>query len=151
MFAPASSSVSLKEKLKLLTYQTLYNNVLNRLCAREVNLDYDFFTAHHPDQNGYQQEYFVTPTLYHCKGATGFQGLFNAGNSYLVIARFGQVIIMLEPEAACARNLPFIAILDNGFFKPVMGCAVTFWQNFMEPCQVPAGGNILAATALSYS
>jgi hypothetical protein len=151
MFAQASAAVSLKEKIKLLTYQTLYNNVLNRLCTLEVNLDYDFFTSHHSDHAGYLQQYFAQPTLYHCKGTGGFQGLFNAGNSYLVVARFGQVIIMLEPGAAHARNLPFIAVLENGFFKPLVGCAVTFWQNFMEPCQIPSGGNTLNSNALSYS
>jgi hypothetical protein len=151
MFAQASSALSLKDKIKLLTYQTLYSNIINRLCTAEVNLDYDFFTAHHPDHAGYLQQYFAQPTLYHCKGAAGFQGLFSAGNSYLVVARFGQVVVLLEPEAAVARNLPFIAVLENGFFKPVLGCAVSFWQNFMEPCAVPSGGNILNSQTLSYS
>ena len=151
MLVQAQNTISLKEKIKLATYQTLYNNVRNRLCAAEVSLDYDFFTAHHPNKEMYLQQYFDQPTMYHCKGAAGFQGMFNAGNSYLVVARFGQVILLLEPEAACARNLPFIAVLDNGFFKPVMGCAVTFWQTFMEPCAMPSGGNILNNQILNYS
>lgn len=151
MFAQVQSGVSLKEKMKLVSYQALYSSIRNRLCVNEETLSYDFFTAQHLNQLEYLQRYFNQPTMYHCKGDVGYQGFYGAGNSYLVVSRMGYVVLLLEPEAACARNLPFIAILEDGYFKPYLGDAVHFWQSQVEPCQLSPGGNVLPLSAMSYT
>lgn len=140
---------SLKEKLKLATYQTLFNNVRARLCSYEETLDFDFFSSFHPNAENYALMYGLQPTMYHCKGNIGFQGMFGAGNSYLVVARFGKVVLFLEPEAAVARNLPFIAVLEGNFFRPYLGCAVTYWQSYLEPLNGLQDVNVFQSNALS--
>lgn len=129
----ATHAPTLREKVRFMVYQTLYTNIKNRLCQYEEHLEFDFFTAFHPQSQQYGERYSYLPTTYHCKGDVGFQGMFNAGNTYLVVAGFGSVVLLLEPEAAFARNLPFIAVLEGNFFKPYLGCPVEFWQTKIEP------------------
>jgi hypothetical protein len=149
MFAQLNSPVSsLREKMKLMTYQTLYNNLLARFCVLEENLGHDFFTSFHEDASQYLQHYNTCPTLYHCKSGVGFQGFYNVGNSYFVIAGRDCVMLFLEPEAAVARNLPFIAILEGNYFRPYSGCHLTLWQNQIEQYN-HGGGNVLSLGSLS--
>lgn len=126
-------SSNLKSKIRLMVYQTLYNNIRNRLGRCEENLDYDFLTAHHFEASEYLVKYSVLPRVYHCKSNVGFQGMFNAGNTYMVVAGFDTVVLLMEPEAAFARNLPFIAILDGNTFRPYLGCPTKLWQTKIEP------------------
>jgi hypothetical protein len=151
MFAQLTSPVSsLKEYMKLATYQTLYSNLMARFCNTVENLDYDFFTSFHEDTSQYLQHYNTFPTLYNCKGSVGFQGFYNVGNSYFVIAGRDYVMVFLEPEAAVARNLPFISILEGNYFRPYMGCHLELWQNQIEQYK-PYECDTLQRSAMSLS
>lgn len=124
--------VSLRDKIRLMVYETLFNNVKHRLCQYEETIDYDFFTACHFNAGEYLEDYGMLPRTYHCKSSVGFQGRYSAGNTYLVVSGIDCVVLLLEPEAAFARNLPFMAILEGNVFKPYLGCPMTLWQNRIE-------------------
>ena len=138
----SQGSPSLRERMKLMVYQTLYTNIKNRLCQYEEYIDFDFLAAFHPHHETYREQYSFLPTTYHCKGEVGFQGIFSAGNTYLVIAGHDSVVLLLEPEAAFLRNLPFIAVLEGNLFKPYLGCPVEFWQTKIEPLSVVGNDQI---------
>lgn len=144
----AEGNFSLRDRIRLMVYQTLYTNVKNRLCGIEENLDFDFFMAFHPESHLYQTRYSAMPRTYNCKGEVGFQGMFNAGNTYLVVSGFDTVVILLEPEAAVARNLPFMAVLEGNFFKPYLGCPMQLWQTKIEPIAMGCGANQISAPML---
>jgi hypothetical protein len=131
-----------------MVYQTLYTNVKNRLCQYEEILNFDFFTAFHPQSHLYQEQFSGLPTTYHCKSEIGFQGMFNVGNTYLVVAGYDTVVLLLEPEAAFARNLPFMAVLEGNFFKPYLGCPMELWQTKIEPMTLNAPTPSLGVASL---
>ena len=133
MSLTTQGSSNLKEKIRLMVYQTLYANIRNRMGHYEESLDYDFFTAKHENAGSYLQAYSQLPRLYHCKSVIGWQGMFSAGNTYLVVSGHDTVVLLLEPEAAFARNLPFMAVLEGDTFKPYLGCPMKLWQSKIEP------------------
>lgn len=147
MFAQLEKPGLLKQFMKLATYQTLYQNLMARYCCHSQELGYDFFTSFHEEGSAYLQHYYETPTMYHCKGGVGFQGMYSAGNSYFVIAGRDYVLLLLEPEAAMARNLPFISILEGNYFKPHLGCHLKLWREQIE--QYDHGDNTSQLGALS--
>lgn len=121
-------------KLRLLTYRTFYENVRNRLCLHEEAIGFDFFSSQHEGGDLFLKYYQDNPTAYRCKlkdiwcgGPSGPE------NVYLVAAGREKVALLLAPDVALTRNLPFLATLEGNFFQPYHGCPTTYWQTHIEP------------------
>ena len=125
--------ISLQERMSFITYNTLYNNLLNRLRWREEIIDGDFFTKHHVCDQAFVQHYRDHPTIYHCNSRIGYIGKCDHKSTYLVVGGADRVVLLLSPEEAGLRNLPYLSVLDGNFFRPQLSSPTDYWQIHIEP------------------
>lgn len=135
---------AIQGRIRLLTYQTFYGNVRNRLAPVEEILPFDFLNSQHDNNEQFLKYYQDTPKLYRCLLNTGIDQPAGLGPSYLVSASSDKVVLLLEPEDAIAHNFPFLAILEGNFFQPYWGCPTTYWQTHVEPAP-PQVENVLSS------
>ncbi len=132
MFEEACGQSSMQEKMRILTYRMLYQNVRNRLCGQEEILSYDFLNGEH-DELIYLQRYKYQPMRYTCRERIGYIGMCILESKYLVVAGGQKVVVLRDPEQAVARQQPFLMVLDGKQFVPHLGCPTEFWQQYIEP------------------
>lgn len=119
-------------------YCTQYRNVLARVCGenKEV-METDFFVQCFNNTTAMVEHYRNNPTAITCVNRCWGSGM-DMDATYLVIGTADRVVLLLPPEVALARNLPYLAVLEDSFFKPHIGCAITYWNRFIEPHAFPA-------------
>lgn len=140
--------ISLYEKMRMATYQTLYDNVRNRLFLHEEVLATDFFTTRHLGEESFIKKHRDRPTAYKCNSKSVYTGNNTGECVYLVIAGIEKVVLLLTLKDAVTRNLPFLAVLENGLFRPYLGCIPTYWQTHIEPDSI-SRTTVLPTTAVS--
>lgn len=148
MLDSSDGPISLKEKMKYLSYQTLYENVQNRLCRHEEVSAVDFFTTRHEGSEQFVKKHRDRPTAYRCNSRGAFTGDVIGESTYLVVAGKEKVVLLLSPQDAMVRNLPFLSVFENGFFRPYLGCVSAYWQKHIEP-EPPRNANVLSTPNLS--
>lgn len=127
------NSGSLQERMIFITYSTLYNNIINRLQWCEEFIERDFFTQHHVCDELFIKHYKENPTIYHCNSRIGYAGKNDCKSTYLVVGGVDRVVLLLSPSEAILRNLPYLSVLDNGFFRPQIINPTYYWQAYIEP------------------
>lgn len=124
MFAQTQSPLSLRRRMIHMAYCTFYDNLLNRLSLSEEYLEEDYFTSLHEGGSAFLQYYRDYPTMYRRVGGQ---------SAYLVVGGVDRVVLLLEPEEAVERNLPYLAVLERGFFRPQLTDPIDYWQAHIEP------------------
>lgn len=124
---------SLQERMSFITYNTLYNNLLNRLQWCEEVIDSDFFTQCHACDQAFVKHYRDHPTIYHCNSRIGYINKCDHKSTYLVVGGVDRVVLLLSPEEASLRNLPYLSVLDRNFFRPQLSSPTDYWQTHIEP------------------
>lgn len=127
------NGVSLQEQMRHITYNTLYNNLLNRLQWCEEIIDKDFFTQYHTCDQAFVQHYRDHPTIYHCNSRIGYVRKRDHKSTYLVVGGVDRAVLLLSPEEANLRNLPYLSVLDGNFFRPQLSSPTDYWQAHIEP------------------
>lgn len=125
--------ISLRDKMKHVAYTSMYNNIRRRLCREEEMVGVDFFTTKHVADAAFVAKYRDSPMAIRCIGIAPFSGEALGEVVYLVVSGKEKTVLLLSPQDAANRNLPYLAVLENGFFRPYLGCATTYWQNHIEP------------------
>jgi hypothetical protein len=125
--------IPLHERMKFITYSTLYSNILNRLQWHEEIVDGDFFTKVHKGDAEFLQHYQKHPTIYHCNSRIGYIGNPSYKSTYLVVGGVDRVVLLLSPEEAHLRNLPYLSVHDGQFFRPQLVSPIDYWQKHIEP------------------
>ena len=133
MCEPTKNLSSLQERMSFITYSTLYNNLLNRLPWREEVIETDFFTQFHVNDQAFLQHHQDNPTIYHCNSRIGYVGRSDYKSSYLVVGGLDRVVLLLTPDEAQLRNLPYLSVLEGNFFRPQLTSPIAYWQAHIEP------------------
>lgn len=120
-------------RMGFITYNTLYKNLINRLQWREEIIDGDFFTQHHACDQAFIKHYRDHPTIFHCNSRMGYVGKREHKSTYLVVGGSDRVVLLLSPEEAGLRNLPYLSVIDGNFFKPQLTNPTDYWQTHIEP------------------
>lgn len=136
MFDQTRGIGSVQNRLKLLSYQTLYRNALSRLCRVHATLSFDFITSAH-EGVGYLQRFRQYPTKYICRTDAG-------ESSCLVIARNTHLVALREPREP---GETFLFVWDGIRFVPCEEEATEYWQRYIEPCAAEEG-NVLPQEAV---
>lgn len=150
MCEPTKNRSSLQERMSFITYSTLYNNLLNRLPWCEEVIETDFFTQPHVNDQAFLQYYQDNPTIYHCNSRIGYVGRSDHKSSYLVIGGEDRVVLLLSPEEASLRNLPYLSLLEGNFFRPQLTNPIDYWQTHIEPVSRKIE-NVLFSSQADYS
>lgn len=122
-----------QQRIRLPAYQMLYRNVFNRLCKHKEKLSYDFFSRFHEGGKQFIDLHRHRPSAYQCTTSSSFNHAGGVETTYLVVGSADRVVLLLEPEYAIARNLPFLSVFDGHFFRPCLESATAYWQEHMEP------------------
>lgn len=124
---------SLQDRMSLITYNTLYNNLIRRLPWREEIISTDFFTQHHVGDQAFLEHYQDHPTIFHCNSRLHYVGKCEHKSTYLVVGGVDRVVLLLSPEEAILRNLPYLSVLEGNFFRPQITSPIDYWQKHIEP------------------
>lgn len=138
MFNETSGQSSMQEKMRVLSYRMLYQNVRNRLCKQAEVLPYDFLEGQH-DEAQCLQRYKIQPMQYICRQRVGYIGMLYLESTYLVVAGARKVVALRDPEQAVARQQSFLSILEGQAFRPHLGCPAEYWQTHIEPTAKESG------------
>lgn len=130
-----NSRRSLYESMHDQVFEMFFRNISNRICKEAAEfLPYDFFTKFHSEpEQMLAAKYQDNPATYICNSRVGLFSEDVVEVKYLVVGRNGRVVMLLEPGFAKLRNLPGLAVLHDGFFRPYLGCPCEYWQEHIEP------------------
>lgn len=119
-------------------YCTKYRNILARVCGTNKEFrETDFFVESFENTQAIVDHYRNNPTAITCMNRSWGSG-FDMEATYLVVGSADRVVLLLPPEVALERNLPYLAVLEGSYFKPHLGCAITYWDRFIEPNMFPS-------------
>ena len=148
---PGSSLAPLSgfKKIKHDIYSTMYRNVLARVCDDNTAAQStDFLTDQHSDTEALREKYRNTPTAMTCPNK-GRDGSVSEA-TYLVVGGTKELAVLMPPELALERNLPYISTLVDQTFKPYLGCPSTYWNEHIEPKKFdPAPATSLRMSAIN--